>query len=190
MPRILGTMLVALSLTGLAVASASAFDEAAIKSLAPDQAMRVSGGICGTLELRVKSVATIIDSDSTWYAVTTVTKNGKEKTLFIDFPKGVGEVDISIKKVPLRDLSVRRQDLERMDDRGKGNVNFNGQKYDYVDSDDAHYKEKGADTDISYYEFASEADEDDGLMIFQMDDNEFDVFVTKPIDASAVTVVK
>jgi len=190
MPRILGTLLAAVLLTGLAVDSASAFDEAAIKSLAPDQAMQVPDGNCGTLELKVKSVATIVDSDSTWYAVTTVTKSGGERTLFIDFPKGVGEVDLSIKKVRLRDLNVRRQDLEKMDDRGKGNLTFNGQEYDYVDSDDAHYKEKGANTDISYYEFASKADDDDGLMIFQMDDNEFDVFVTTSIDASAVTIVK
>ena len=92
--------------------------------------------------------------DSCWYELQGKGSNGKSIYLEIDMDEDL-ILDVSIRSdLSLNDINITKQDLEVIDEDETGKINFEGNTYNYVDSDDAiFYQDSNEDNGEEFYYF-------------------------------------
>lgn len=128
------------------------------------------------------------DEGSSWYELEGESINGK---VWIDLEEGDDLVlSITLKKVKLRDISLSKNDLKRIDDDEEGEVQFEDQTYYYDDSDEATFYRHGDESQgerYYYWDFEND-DEDKFVSVEKWSDGSYDVSYSEAIEPHQVTV--
>lgn len=118
--------------------------------------------------------------------------NGRGKVwLSLQHDDGL-DVTITTRKLKLRDISIERDDLDRMDDAAAGQFDFEGKTYYYDHSTEGSYFQDGkvsADSEefFYYWEFETE-DESQFLTVEEWENGRFEVTMSYPVKESQVKV--
>jgi len=126
--------------------------------------------------------------ESTWYELEC--DRGEEK-IWLDLEEDDElELTVVLKKIKLRELGIKKNDLERFDDEEEGSFEFDGKKYYYEDSDKAVFYRNGDDKNAeTYYYWDFEADDEKYLIgIEKWSNGDIDVSLSESIKPSQVTV--
>ena len=102
------------------------------------------------------------------------------------------DVSLTLRKLKFRDLDIMRNDLDDMDEKGKGKFVFEGKTYHYESSQEASFFKNGnvADTNeefFYYWEFESD-DEQSHITIEEWRDKSIEVTLSYPMKESQVQV--
>lgn len=139
-------------------------------------------------DLKVISKHTYRQGESSWYELEC--DRGEEK-VWIDMEEDDElELGISLRKLKLNDIGLKKADLEKMDDDEEGSFEFEGRKYWLEDSDEAVFYRYSDDKNAEmfyYWDFESK----DGKHFISVEcwsDGSYDVTYSEPIKLSQVTV--
>lgn len=102
------------------------------------------------------------------------------------------DVSLTLRKIKFRDLDITRNDLDDMDEKGKGKFAFEGKTYHYESSQEASFFKNGNISDTNeeffyYWEFESD-DEESYITIEEWRDKSIEVTLTHPLKESQVQV--
>ncbi len=118
--------------------------------------------------------------------------NGRGKVwLSLQHDDGL-DVTIATHKLKLRDISIERDDLDRMDDAAAGQFDFEGQTYYYDHSTEGSYFQGGnvsaeSEEFFYYWEFETK-DESQFLTVEEWENGRFEVTMSYPVKESQVKV--
>lgn len=112
------------------------------------------------LDLKVLAKHLYTQDDYEWYEYEC--SDGNQKYWLSVEEDDELELALSLKKLKLKDLGIGKSDLERIDDREDGQIQYEGKTYNYDDSDGAVYFRNGDENhreEFYYWEF-EDKDED------------------------------
>ncbi len=170
--------------------TAYAKDDLRIENVAAGGMIHVSGIGAEMEEFDVSILAKHLyrDEGSSWYELEGESINGK---VWIDLEEGDDlALSITLKKVKLRDIGLSKKDLKQIDDDEEGKVRFEGQTYNYEDSDEATFYRNGDESQgerYYYWDFEND-DEDKFIGVEKWADGSYDVSYSEEIEAHQLTV--
>ncbi len=128
--------------------------------------------------------------NSEWYELEG--DNGKQKVWISLEWDDYMDVSLATRKLKFRDLPISREELDQMDEKGKGQFEFEGKTFYYDHSNEASYFRNGlvsADNEefFYYWEFESE-DETEYITIEEWENGKFEVTISCPVKESQVKV--
>lgn len=141
-------------------------------------------------EFDVKVIAKHLyrEGASSWYELEGESADG---AVWIDLEDDDGlTLNITLKKMKLRDIGLSKRDLERMDDDEEGSFTFEGETYYYEDSDRAMFYRYGDETQgesFYYWDFENKAG-NKFIGVEKWDDGAYDVSYSEPIASHQVSV--
>ncbi|MFB6306051.1 MAG: DUF4178 domain-containing protein [Flavobacteriales bacterium] len=101
-------------------------------------------------------------------------------------------IAVTRNKMKLKDISVSKEDLDKIDEMEEGQVEYNGEKYHYDDSNEAEFLRYGDENDskrLYYWDFETE-NEQKVLSVEKWGKNDYEVYQANYIEPSQITVYK
>ena len=128
------------------------------------------------------------EGESTWYELEG--DNGDEK-VWIDIEEDDElELTVRLKKLKLRDISLKKDDLERIDDDEEGKCQYNNQTFEYDDSGSAVFYRDGNDNlaeTFYYWDFEANNGKN-SISVERWSNGNIDVSYSEAIKLSQVEV--
>jgi len=142
----------------------------------------------GDIDLNILGRHVYRQGESSWYELE-CDKGGEKVWLGWEEDDEL-EISIQIATPKLRELNIDKGALEKMDDREKGDFEFEGEKFYYEDSDAAIFYRFGEDKsaeEFYYWEFENDA-ENKFISVEKWTDGSYDVSVTIPVKPAQISV--
>ncbi len=165
-------------------------DELRIENVEAGGMIHISGIGPNLDEFDVKILAKHLyrEGTSSWYELEGESTEGK---VWIDLEEDDElELNITLKKIKLREAGLSKKDLERIDDEEEGEITFEGETYIYEDSDRAIFYKYGDESNgepFYYWDFENEAG-NKFISVEKWEDGEYDVSYSEPIASHQVSV--
>jgi len=142
----------------------------------------------GDIDLNVLGRHVYRQGESSWYELEC--DKGGEKVWLSWEEDDQLEISIQIATPKLRELNIDKGTLDKMDDREKGDFEFEGEKFYYEDSDPAIFYRFGEDKNAEkfyYWEFEND-DENKFISVEKWSDGSYDVSVSIPVKPAQISV--
>lgn len=139
-------------------------------------------------DVKVVSKHTYRQGESSWYELEC--DKGDDKVWISLEEDDDLEMSISMRKLKLRDLGIKKDDLMRFDEAEEGSFHFEDRKYWLEDSDAAVFYRHSADKEAEqfyYWEFEDEKSQS-FISVEKWSDGSYDVTYSEPVKASQITV--
>ncbi len=165
-------------------------DDLRIENVTAGGLIHISGIGANLNEFDVKILAKHLyrEGSSSWYELE---GESTEAKVWIDLEEDDELVlNITLKKMKLRDIGLSKEDLERIDNTEEGELTYEGETYYYEDSDEAVFHKYGDESNgepFYYWDFENEAG-DKFIGIEKWEDGTYDVAYSEPIQSHQVTV--
>ena len=180
-------------LAGCVAISAHALDLTQIQTLKPGQVVSIpQTGQAGTFQdWSVEHVNTYVEADGNWYELQVRNKAGEQQHVFLTLDGKAVDGDMTVKSMTLDELGTNPDQLDKFAEHEKGKVFVEGVPFPYDDSGEAILQRDGdanAKETVSYIDFVSKKDEDDGVQILGYEDDTYKAWLTHSVDVSAMTI--
>lgn len=176
--------------TGCMSLSALALDLTQIQALKPAQVLSIPQGGT-TRDWVVEHMNTYVEPDGNWYELQIRNQAGEEQHLFLTLDGKAVDGDITVKPMTLDELGTNPDQLDKFAEHEKGKVFVDGVPFPYDDAGDAIIQRDGdtaSKESVSYIDFVSKKDENDGVQILGYDDDTYKAWLTRTVDVPSIAL--
>jgi len=140
----------------------------------------------------VKSITQFTDIDGRrWYRFDGNFADQKQAVVFMHVENELVEVESAINIIQFRDIGINKKSLWKIDKQRSGEVIYDKLHYKYNDDDseDAEFSKDAAKPQkMSYYRFECVEDDDLSILIFEWNDDQFELLNLEWVDTAKVII--
>jgi len=140
----------------------------------------------------VKSITQFTDIDGRrWYRFDGNFSDQKQAVVFMHVENELVEVESAINIIQFRDIGINKKSLWKIDKQRSGEVIYDKLHYKYNDDDseDAEFSKDAAKPQkMSYYRFECVEDDDLSILIFEWNDDQFELLNLEWVDTAKVII--
>jgi len=140
----------------------------------------------------VKSISQFTDLDGRrWHRFDGLFADGKQATVFMHIENNLVEIESAIARIQFRDIGINKKGLWQIDKQTNGEIIYDKMhyKYNYDESEDAEFsKDSTKPVSMSYYRFECVEDDDLSILIFEWNDDQFELLNLEWVDAAKVSL--
>jgi hypothetical protein len=140
----------------------------------------------------VKSITQFTDIDGRrWYRFDGNFADQKQAVVLMHVENELVEVESAINIIQFRDIGINKKSLWKIDKQRSGEVIYDKLHYKYNDDDseDAEFSKDAAKPQkMSYYRFECVEDDDLSILIFEWNDDQFELLNLEWVDTAKVII--